>query len=193
MERTCIVTRETRSPQEMIRFVISPDGHLVPDLKQKLPGRGVWVSATRAMVQEAIKRKAFARGLKTSVTVSSSLTEDIALLLRTALRQSLSFALKAGQLVTGFMQGEALARSGEAGLLIHAVEAAQDGRRKLFNAALAGNGMPIPIIDALDAMELAMALGREDVIHAVVKKGPSAAAVLRRWDALRRYEGENPD
>ena len=56
-----------RPVADLIRFVIGPDGEAVPDLKRKLPGRGVWVTATQDALADAIKRKVFARGFKRDV------------------------------------------------------------------------------------------------------------------------------
>src|SRR5215470_15026374 len=94
-ERMCIVTREVRPVTEMIRFVIGPDGHVVPDLKRRLPGRGVWVTATRAAVAEAVKRRAFARGFKTEARLAPDFTDEVERLLKQSVLDALSIAHKA--------------------------------------------------------------------------------------------------
>jgi predicted RNA-binding protein YlxR (DUF448 family) len=66
-ERTCIVTRAKGLPEDMIRFVVGPGAIVVPDIRRKLPGRGVWVTARAghvvsgfAKVEEAIASRAIA-------------------------------------------------------------------------------------------------------------------------------------
>ena len=59
--RMCAVTRQVRPIDELIRFVVSPSGEVVPDLKRKLPGRGLWVSASRQAVAEAARRNHFGK------------------------------------------------------------------------------------------------------------------------------------
>ena len=127
-ERTCIVTREVRSPDEMIRFVLGPDGSVVPDLRRKLPGRGVWVSANAAMVGEAVRRKLFPRAFKTEARASATLADDVDLALRADLRGSIALANKAGAVTTGFTKVEAAIGKGALAALIHALDAAPDGR-----------------------------------------------------------------
>ena len=51
--RLCAVSRVHKPPEELIRFVAGPDGAIVPDLARRLPGRGVWVDATREAVDAA--------------------------------------------------------------------------------------------------------------------------------------------
>ena len=106
-QRTCIVTRTVRAPHEMIRFVLDPEGRVVADLNEKLPGRGVWVTANREMVAQAVKRRAFSRGLKAEAKVSPTLPDEIDAALYRDLRQGFSLAKKAGAVVTGFAKVEA--------------------------------------------------------------------------------------
>src|SRR5580693_8714043 len=73
LERMCVATRTVRPVADMIRFVVGPDGEAVPDLKRKLPGRGVWVTATQDALSDAVKRKIFARGFKRDVRLPPDL------------------------------------------------------------------------------------------------------------------------
>src|SRR3954462_2678103 len=75
--RMCIVTRESGSPDELIRFVAAPDGTVVPDLKRELPGRGCWVKIDRSLVEKAVAKKLFARALKTDVKAAEDLGERV--------------------------------------------------------------------------------------------------------------------
>lgn len=191
-ERTCIVSRTIRSPDELIRFVIGPDLSVVPDLKHRLPGRGVWVSARADMVAEAVRRRLFNRAFKVEVKTPPELAQQIDAALRRDLQQALSLANKAGSVVTGFAKVEAAIREGGLAALIHASEATEDGRRKLAGALRNRNGgtmSAIPVIDDLAGQELDLALGRSHVIHAALVAGAGSDGFLARWRRLRIYRG----
>src|SRR5215468_7150388 len=100
--RTCIVTRAVKPVDELIRFVVAPDGAVVADLKRRLPGRGVWVAAQRDTVNEAVKRKAFARAFKREVRASAELGQQVDAQLERAALDALGIAQKAGRLAIGF-------------------------------------------------------------------------------------------
>jgi len=193
-ERTCIVTRVTGKPSRMLRFVLSPDGQVVPDLRARLPGRGAWVSANAETVDLAVKRKAFQRAFKASTAqTGENLSDRIAELLRADLRQGLALANKGGDVVTGFgkVEAEIESRKGVAAL-IHASDASPDGRRKLAAALRRRYGeaiFSIPVVDDLSNAELDMALGRDHVIHAALVVGPGATGCLARWRRLRTFLG----
>jgi predicted RNA-binding protein YlxR (DUF448 family) len=192
--RTCLVTRKAQSPAGMIRFVLSPEGVVVPDLRAKLPGRGAWLTATRATVETAVKRRMFQRAFKTKdAAAPADLAEQVAAGLRANLRQSLALANKAGCVVAGFSKVEA-AIGDKAGIvaLIHASDGSADGRRKLAQALRRRHGdaiSGIPVIDDLSEAELDMALGRDHVIHAALVAGVGGTGCLARWRRHRTFEG----
>jgi uncharacterized protein len=191
-ERTCIVSRAVRPAEELIRFVVGPDGAVVPDLKHRLPGRGVWVSAQAEAVAEAVRRRLFARAFKAQVQAAPSLADDIHEALRQDLRQALSLANKAGAVVSGFAKVESAIAGGDVAALIHAAEAAEDGRRKLAAALRKRLGDAIsafPVVDELSGEELDLALGRSHVIHAALVAGPGSDGLIARWRRLRSYRG----
>jgi predicted RNA-binding protein YlxR (DUF448 family) len=188
-ERTCIVTRQKGTPDEMIRFVLGPGTVVVPDIRRKLPGRGVWVTARAERVAEAVKRRAFARSFKAQVTASETLPAEIDRLLTADCLHSLSMANKAGEVVTGFGKVEAAIAAGEVLALVHACDGSSDGKRKLdrslHKAARANSGeQPIELFrsDQLD-----LALGRTNVIHAALMPGSASRAFLTRCRKLALY------
>ena len=193
--RTCVATRAVRPVDELIRFVVAPDDSLAPDLRNRLPGRGVWVMANRQAVVEAMRKKAFARSLKASVKVSATLPDDIDALLRRAAREASSLANKAGLVVTGFSKVEAAIGRGSLAGVVHAADAAPDGVRKIAQALRRrfGNAAEaIPVIAALDSADLDLALGRSHVIHAALLDGPASRAAIARMRALERYRDPSP-
>ena len=195
-ERMCVVTRQVWPVDDLIRFVVGPTGEVVPDLKRKLPGRGLWVSASHATVAEAAKRKLFGRGFKREVQVSPTLAEDTERLLVRGAVEALAMAAKAGHVVSGFSKVEGAIEQRQVVALIHASDGAIDGIRKLDakldarTREMAENGdkpADIPVIVALTSEELDLALGRSNVIHAALLAGPAGKTFLSRSQILVRY------
>jgi predicted RNA-binding protein YlxR (DUF448 family) len=182
-ERFCVVLRAVRPTDEMLRFVAGPDGTVVPDIKRKLPGRGVWVTATCETVAEAVKRGALQRGLKANVKVPADLPDLVDRLLERAALDALAMAHKAGRIVAGFERVESAIAAGGLAALLHAADAAPDGVRKLA-ARIEGQ---FPVICTFTSSQLDLALGRPHVIHAALLSGREGETFLARWRTLERY------
>ncbi len=200
--RMCAVSREVRPVDELIRFVLSPQGEVVPDLKRKLPGRGLWISASRARVAEAVRRNQFSRGFRRDVRAAQSLASDTENLLVRGAVEALAMAAKAGQVVSGFAKVEEALEGGQAKsrvmALIHASDGAADGIRKLDAIVRQrdgnhGESQPFPIVTALTSAELDLALGRANVIHAALLAGPAGKTFLSRSQILVRYRMADDD
>ena len=191
--RTCVVTRAERPPDELIRFVVGPDGGVVPDLARRLPGRGVWVTLDAAAVATAVKTKAFARSMKRQVMASPDLPALIERLLVKRTIEALSIANKAGLVLTGFGKVEAeLTRSPLA--LMHATDAAEDGCQKLnrkWVAINADHNRPALIIAGLTIDQLSLAIGRENVVHTCLRHGGAAARFVDAISRTMRYRTGN--
>jgi predicted RNA-binding protein YlxR (DUF448 family) len=191
--RTCIATRTKGAPADMVRFVVGPDGAVVPDLAARLPGRGAWVCLGRTAVEAAVKRRAFARAFRREVTVDPALPDLVDRLLETAALEGLSLANKGGAVVCGFAKVESAIAEGQVVALIHASEAADDGVGKLDRAlrgALSGYGDPngeTPIVRLFTVEQLNLALGRSNVIHAAVLAGPASSGFLARTNRIGQY------
>ncbi|HLW91330.1 MAG TPA: RNA-binding protein [Roseiarcus sp.] len=188
-ERTCAVTGRKGPPETMIRFCLSPEGVVVPDLRRKLPGRGVWVSARRAAVAEAVRRQVFSRGFKAKASPPADLVSLVERLIEEDALQSLSIANKAGLAVAGTAKIEAAIRAGRLAALIHARDASPDGVAKLERFARANlreEGLA-PRINLFLSRQLDLALGRTNVIHAALGEGEASAAFLLRARRLSAY------
>lgn len=184
-ERLCAVTRERLPQDAMVRFVLSPDGVVTPDVACRLPGRGVWVTARREHVETAVKKGAFARGFKTAVTVPEGLSDLIETLLVKRCVDLLGLARKAGQAVTGHDQVRDALKGGAPAFLLEAADGAEDGRKKVYFLAKALYS-GVKVAGALSAQELGMAFGRDRVIHGLVRPG----AIAGNWEiAYRRLTG----
>ena len=200
--RMCAVSREVRPISELIRFVVAPSGEVIADLKRKLPGRGLWVSASRRAVAEAVRRHQFKRGFKRDVRVAPTLATDTDNLLARSVIEALAMAAKAGQVLSGFTKVETALQGRPdktaVAALIHASDGAPDGIRKLDalarqNRGNIGESHEIPIISPLTSAELDLALGRANVIHAAVLAGPASRTFLSRSQTLVRYRSADDD
>jgi len=196
-ERTCALTRDAKPVSEMIRFVLGPAGEAVPDVKRKLPGRGIWITASRAAIEEAVKRNVFARGFKRDVRVARDLAAEVELLLERAALDALAMAAKAGAVVGGFAKVEAAIDRDEVLALIHASDASAQGKRKL-DAALHRKRdekpRKIAVIGTFIGSQLDLALNRPNVVHAALLAGPGSETFLARVMRLERFRtGNSPD
>src|SRR3954447_22766724 len=196
--RMCAVTREVRPIGELIRFVVAPSGEVIPDLKRKLPGRGLWVSASRRTVAEAVRRNQFSKGFKREVRVAATLAADTEAALVRSLTEALAMYAKAGQVVSGFSKVEGALEHGQAVALIHASDGAADGIRKLDAIVRQKGGnlaesQEFPIVNVLTSEQLDLALGRSNVIHAALLAGPASKTFLSRCQILVRYRMADDD
>lgn len=191
--RQCAVTRERLPREALIRFVLSPDGMVVPDIKARLPGRGVWIRASRETLQTATRKGVFARAFRCSVKAEEDLPEQADALIAKEALQSLSLAIKAGEAVFGFAKVEETIRRDPVVGLIHAREAGADGVRKLDGAYMKRHGERPVTVCVFTTAELDLASGRNNVIHAALIKGGASARFLLNAGRLKRYRGEMSD
>jgi uncharacterized protein len=200
--RMCAVTRQVRPIDELIRFVVSPSGEVVADLKRKLPGRGLWISASRQAVAEAARRNQFSKGFRRDVKVAPTLPADTESLLVRGVIDALAMAAKAGQVISGFSKVEGALEQRQAQnpvkALIHAADGAADGIRKLDavvrqNTANNGESRQIPVVTALTSEQLDLALGRSNVVHAALLAGSASKTFLSRSHVLVRYRMADDD
>jgi predicted RNA-binding protein YlxR (DUF448 family) len=187
-ERFCVATRAVRPVEHMIRFVIAPNGEAVADLKQNLPGRGVWVTATRSALNEALKANAFARGFRRDVRLAGDLVPRTERLLENATVDALAVARKAGLVAMGSAQVETALKREPVIALLHAAEAAPDGVKKLDSAlGQSRQTGSVRIIRILTTSQLDLALGRPNVIHAALLAGRATETFMARLRRLERF------
>ena len=179
-ERRCIATGVSGDTSPLIRFVVGPDGVATPDLAEKLPGRGMWVTSDRAALELVEKKRLFSRSAKTQVGVPEGLADLVERLLRKRLIEGLSLARKAGCVTAGFTLTDARLRQGSVAGLIEACDGSEKQRAKL--RPLAGDA---PRVDVLSAAELGVAFGRDHVIHGTLDAGGVTSRVLRDTARLR--------
>lgn len=177
-QRRCIVTGERLAKETMVRCVVGPDGSIVPDVGAALPGRGLWLTSRRDIVATAVKKRAFDRAARRSVTIPADLADRIEMLLVQRCREAVGLARRSGKAVAGFEKVGQAIRKGGVGLLLAASDGAHDGRHKV--AAMAPG---LPVMDRLNAAELGAAFGRDHVVHGAI--GAGALAARLQVDAAR--------
>lgn len=178
--RKCIVTGELLPKSDMIRFCLSPDNKIVPDLTGTLPAKGIWVRADKDAVTQAVEKKLFnkaARRRKEICTVE--LVSTLERLLRKRCLELLGVARRSGLVVSGFEKVSEAVSKGKIGYLLEAVDGAADGREKIERVA-----KNIPVLRVFNAAETGEALGREACVHAALKQGGMTKTFLLQ---LKRY------
>ena len=188
--RTCIATRAVRPPEDLVRFVASPDGQIVPDIARKLPGRGVWVTCHKDAVRTAVKNQAFARSLRRKVSAADDMADRLdALLTRRAL-ELLSICNKAGLVACGSGKVNSWLEAGADGALVQAADASPDGlakvARKYRAIRVATERRPVEV-SLLTIDDLSLALGRANVVHAALSEGKAATNFLAAVSRVEKY------
>lgn len=187
-QRRDIVSGAVMDEAALIRFVASPDGAVTPDLARKLPGRGLWVAATRDAVDTAARKGLFSRAAKAKLTAPADLPETVEAQLERRCLEQLGLARRSGALISGFEKARAAVRSGKAAWLVEASDGSADGRDKLLGA-MHGSPAPPQLCGCFTAEQLSVSTGGEVVIHCVLLAGRTAD----RWtEEVRKLAGFRP-
>jgi predicted RNA-binding protein YlxR (DUF448 family) len=191
-ERRDLVSGEVMPEERLVRFVAGPDGVVVPDLARKLPGRGLWVAATREAVASAVQKGGFSRAAKARLSVPADLPDQVENLLKIRLLSGLGLARRAGDLILGFEKTAQAIEQGKTAWMVEAADGAHDGRRKLLQSVrrAADAGRPAPrLLGVFSSEELGLALGLGNVIHLAFLAGRGAD----RWTMdVERLSGFRP-
>jgi predicted RNA-binding protein YlxR (DUF448 family) len=178
VERRCLVSGETGSKAGLIRFVIGPDGSVVPDIAERLPGRGLWLLANKDIVTRAAAKGLFGKAARQPVRVAPDLALVVEALLVRQCVALLGLARRSGQATAGFEKVRAWLRKGEVGLLVEARDGAAGDRHR--------SGV-IPVVDVLTAAELGEAFGRARQVHVALARGRLAERVAREAARLAGF------
>jgi predicted RNA-binding protein YlxR (DUF448 family) len=185
-ERKCIATGEVQPKHGLIRFVVGPDGQVAPDLAEKLPGRGIWVSAERSALELAVKKKLFSRSAKQQVAIPESLIDLVEAGLARRLSDLIALSRKGGYAVAGFEKVKEWLASGKVKVLLQASDGSERGKTKLWTPQGAR------YFSVLTAQELGLAFGRQSVIHGALAAGGLAPRVVEgaaKLQGLRKADG----
>ncbi|MEM6637716.1 MAG: RNA-binding protein [Pseudomonadota bacterium] len=189
-ERRCIVTGKKGAKRGLIRFVLGPENRIVPDLSGKLPGRGFWVVSDRKSIEKAAAKGLFAKAAKEAVTVPQGLSEIVEERLTERLVGLISLSRKAGGAVAGFEKVKDWIDKGRVEALFQARDGSERGKSKLRP-----RDKNTRVFNVLEAQELGLAFGRENVIHCALSSGGLTARVVEeaaRLTALRETDGRKP-
>lgn len=178
--RRCAVARAAGDRAGMVRFVLAPDGAVVPDVDERLPGRGIWVTADRALLAQAVRKNLFAKAAGAPARAEADLPARVEAGLRRRCLDLLGLARRAGLLVAGFDQVEAALRQGGVGLVLIARDAASQAAKL---RRLAGE---VPVAAGLGRSELGRPFGRDELVYAAVARGRLADRLRRE---LARLDG----
>ncbi|SBW08452.1 conserved hypothetical protein [uncultured Alphaproteobacteria bacterium] len=190
--RRCLVLGGTQPTDLLVRFVVGPDGAIVPDVDERLPGRGFWLSARRDVVETAVKRKAFPRAARRAVAVPEDLADRLERLLLRRCLDSLGLARRSGVAVCGFDKvAEAIAAG--SGWLIAAKDGGADGLRKIGQVERRSAQTVRHAEPALTAAELGAAFARDRAVHGWVGAGPLGERIARDMARLAAYRGQDED
>ena len=178
----------------MIRFVVGPDGKAVPDLRRRLPGRGLWITATREALEQAVKRKIFARGFKRDACSARTWSTRPSNCCSAPHWMRSPIAHKAGRMAIGFAKSEAALMNDRVAALLNAAEAAPDGTRKLIALLRRRDDADrIAVVDRFTSAQLDLAFGRSNVIHAALLAGPESETFLARVSRLEHFRSGRPE
>ena len=191
-ERRDLVSGEVMPEERLVRFVAGPDGVVVPDVARKLPGRGLWVAATREAVDQAARKGGFSRAAKAKLGAPAGLSDQVENLLKIRLLSGLGLARRAGDLILGFEKTAQAIEQGKAAWIVEASDGAHDGRRKLLQSVrrAADASVRAPrLLGVFSSEELGLALGLGNVIHVAFLAGRGAD----RWTVdVERLSGFRP-
>ena len=181
--RRCIIGGASLPKAELVRFVVDPEGRLAPDLAGTLPGRGLWVEASRQAIEQARKSRAFARAARADVAVHDDLADRVERLLAARCLDFIGLARRAGQAIAGYVAVEKWLRAGKVGVLLAARDGGAGGRARLADSG-------VTVIDTLNAAELGAAFMRVKVAHGALGLGALAESVRREARRLAGFRGE---
>lgn len=182
--RRCIATGESLPPEKLIRFVVAPDDTLTPDIERRLPGRGMWVTAEKAAIEQAMAKNLFARAARRKVAVPEDLLQRLQSLVLQRVLDTLGLARRAGQAVAGHDKVREFVGRQRAGLMLFASDAGADARSKI--GALAQG---LTVIEALDALEQGAAFSRDQAVFVAVAPGRLAQRLILDSARLQGLRG----
>lgn len=187
-ERRCLVSRESLPRDQLIRFVVAPDGRIVPDIEGRLPGRGLWLRAARDIVNAACAGRVFAKAARAPVVVEDALADRVEGLLFRRCLDLVGLARRAGDAVAGYEKVRATLTGGKPALLLLASDSGTEGRRKLL--PMAGD---VPLIDLFTSAELGGVFGRERAVYVAVAPGGLARRLLTDARRLAGFRGAHAE
>lgn len=182
--RTCLGCREARGKEELLRFVLAPDGTVVPDILAKLPGRGAYTCFRRECLRQAVTRRQFSRAFRGEAKVAPAdvLAAQIDERLRERIASYLALANKAGKIVSGSdMVMEKMRKRGRIGIVLLATDISVEIGEKVAELA---SREGIPFFRLLDKDRFGELLGKGLRSVVAVEESGFVPSILKE---LERY------
>lgn len=189
-QRRCLVSRNVLPCSRMVRFVVSPEGTVVADLKGTLPGRGVWITSRKPLVECAVKDKLFTKGFKAHVLVEPDFADKLEQQLEQSALSFLSIARKAGAVILGSAKLESAIRKRELAALLHAVDASENGIKKLnaeIRKAHKKDEKDVLIFRQLTVEKLSIAFNSLNVVHIGLRRGHVSRIFIEHLLRMNHY------
>ena len=180
--KVCIVTKNTFPRTEMLRFVVSPNREIVFDVDEKLPGKGIWISADKDILQKAVQKKIFNKAAGMSVVIPENLTDIVLGKLQEKCLSLLAFTRKAGMLVFGFEGVKKALTNMVVSVAFEADDAAQNGKDKLYRPT-----DTFPVFSCLTREDLGQITGMEQQVHVAVLDSKLAENLIVAGKKLELY------
>ena len=183
-QRRCISSGEVCDKSDMIRFIVGPNNEVIPDISEKLPGRGIWVKSNRSFLEKALSKKLFIKSAKYKVSVRHDLINLVEAILLKSVLALISLSRKSGIAVSGYEKVKSTLSDGSAIILIQAKDGSNNQKSKLRPP----NGSK-SYIDCLSSSELGEAFGRNYVVHASLTSGGLSKRVVHEALRLNNVRG----
>lgn len=181
-ERRCIVTGVVQPKETLLRFVVGPGDVIVPDVDCRLPGRGIWLSPRRDVVNTAVVKRVFSKAARRAVSAPPDLAEKVGALLARRWLDTLGMARRSGRAVCGYEKVRAEVDAGRAALLVLARDASAAGKDKMR-----GPARGVPVIEIFDGGELGAVFGRDVSVHVAVAEGKLARRLIEEAGRLAGF------
>lgn len=184
-ERRCIVTGEHGTPETLLRFAVSPEGVLVFDCYQKLPGRGAWVTPNATMLQHAMDNKLFTKTFKSQVKLQEGFVDHVEERLKQSAYELLPLCQKSGLLISGYEKVKETFAQEAVAALIMASDASENAREKLFTIR-----KDYPLIEAFTREELGVAVGREQAVQIALLESALSQKFIQKMQCFTGFRDE---
>jgi hypothetical protein len=183
--RRCIATGTIGDRSRLLRFVVHPNGELVPDVASRLPGRGLWLTPRREILENAIARRLFARSARRPVAIPPGLADRVENMLVQRCCELIGLARRAGVAVAGVEKVREAVRTKKAGLLVLALDGAEGGRGKMRSL-----GRDLPAVMVLTAAEMGAIFGRDHVVNIAIGSGALSGRVIAVAEKIAGFRPE---
>lgn len=180
--RKCIVTGDVKEKTDLLRFVVTPELLVVPDLSKKLPGKGIYVTNSRQALETAVQKNLFAKASKLKAKTDKTMVETVERVLQKRALDAVSLAKKAGILVLGLEKVLEVLKKGKVAFIVEAKDAGDDGKNRIALAA-----KDLEVFRLFSVEELDKALNKVNTVHAALVKSEMAQMVHKEFDKLAKF------